>query len=224
MSTLDPNAGTVMIEGARVAVLGYDADARAHALALRRAGNMVAIGLPPEAIACWHARADGFFVEHPGAVVVTAEIIVVRAPDGDVTRRHAQPHVPAGALVVFACARALQAGACARSGMDVTLVTNVDDPRVGCRIAVHRDVTQRALARASAYARAAFAPGVVVRATSIAEEAELELESGERSDKLLALAVAQPVDVGIAEPAELTDDDGDGAAWFYAMLNRRGQR
>ena len=64
MSALDPDAllGTLTLEGARVAVLGYDADARDHALALRRAGNHVVLGLLPETPAWWRAAADGFAV------------------------------------------------------------------------------------------------------------------------------------------------------------------
>ena len=67
-----------------------------------------------------------------------------------------EPSVAAGALVVFGTARALSRPArCARSGIDVVLVTT-STTRIGCRVAVHRDVTGRALVRAVAYARAAF--------------------------------------------------------------------
>lgn len=228
MTALDPEAmqGTLMLEGARVGVLGYDADARAHALALRRAHNTVVIGVAAGSTEWEQARADGFVVDAPAAAVAQAEVVVVRGHDDPLWQRNASRVAP-GALVVFASARDLLAGACARSGMDVVLVTEPYGAYV--RLAVHRDVTRRALVRAIAYARAAFAENVSMRSTSITEEAEIE-ESGDRS-RLLALAVsAPPLEARVApppawdveadpEPAEMND-----ATWFYAMLNRRGSR
>lgn len=225
--TLDPDAsqGAITLEGARVAVLGYDADAREHALALRNTFNTVTIGVFPDTAAWRHARAEGFVVDRPAAAVTHAEVVVVRGHD-DSLWRSVEPRVAAGALVVFGSARALQAGACARSGMDVVLVTDIYDAFV--RIAVHRDATLRALVRAAAYARAAFEGNVLMRASSIAAEAELE-ESGDTA-KLLALSVTTaPLDERTPtrawdvdeepEPAEMDD-----STWFYAMLNRRGSR
>jgi len=232
MTALDPDAllGTLTLEGARVAVLGYDAEARDHAIALRRAGNHVVIGLLPDTPPWWRATGDGFEVDQPAKVVIGADIVVVRAHEDNAVWRQGEERISANALVVFACARALHTGRCARSGMDVVLVTNVENARVGCRIAVHRDVSRRALARAIAYSRAAYTADVPMRLTSIADEAELEHASvRERSASLLALTVQSPA----LPPAEAranawsADDepepaDIDDAGWFYAMMNRRG--
>ncbi len=232
-NTLDPDQtfGTLKLEGARVAVLGYDAEAREHALALRRAGNTVVIGVSPATPAWWRATGDGFAVDAPGAAVAAAEVIVVRTHEDTAVWRQGEEHIPAGALVVFACARALQSGRCARGGMDVVLVTNVEAD-LGCRIAIHRDVTRRALHRAIAYAHAAFAHDVPMRSTLMSDEAELEHASERaRTSSLLALTVQAPP---LPPPAEATpawnaDDEPepanvDDASWFYAMLNRRGTR
>ena len=86
--------------------------------------------------------------------ISTADVVVVRAHEDTPLWRQCEERIAGGALVVFASARALHSGRCARSGMDVVLVTNIDEPRVGCRLAVHRDVSRRALLRAVAYARA----------------------------------------------------------------------
>ena len=231
MTALDPAAllGTLVLEGARIVVLGYDADARDHALALRRAGNHVVISVPRDTPAWTAAAHDGFEVGSPCTVIATADVVVVRAAEDTVLWRQCEERIAAGALVVFACARALHSGRCARSGMDVVLVTNVDDTRVGCRIAVHRDVSRRALLRAVAYARAAYGDAPM-RSTSVADEAELEHASvRERMASLLALTVQRPA----LEPAKAhhnawnADDepepaDIDDAGWFHAMLNRRG--
>jgi ketol-acid reductoisomerase len=213
------------LEGVRIVVLGYDTDARDHALALRRAGNHVVIcaGMP----AASRAVADGFVVDCNA--VASAEIVVVRPAEDSALWRHCEDRIAAGALVVFACARVLHTGRCARGGMDVVLVTAVDDARVGCRLAVHRDVSRRALARAIAYARAAYGSDVPMRSTSIADEAELEHASvRERSASLLALTVQSPP-LALEEHHAAWNADTepepaglDDAGWFHAMLNRRG--
>jgi ketol-acid reductoisomerase len=209
---------TATLEGVRIAVLGYDADAREHALALRRAGNRVVICAAVPAAS--RAVADGFVVDC--AAATGAEIIVVREPEDSPLWRQCEERIGGGALVVFACARALHTGRCARGGMDVVLVTGVDDPRVGCRIAVHRDVSRTALVRAIAYAHTAYGD-VPVRSTSIAAEAELELASvHERSASLLALTVQSPPLTTWNADAEPEPAGLDDAGWFHAMLNRRG--
>lgn len=231
MTALNPDAllGTLTLEGARVVVLGYDADAREHAIALRRAGNHVVISVQRDTPAWSHAAGDGFAVGEPAMAVAGADVVVVRAHEDSVLWRQCEERIAGGALVVFACARALHTGRCARGGMDVVLITGVDDAVVGCRIAVHRDVSRRALVRGVAYARAAYAADVPMRATSVAVEAELEHASvRERTASLLAMTVQSPV----LEPAPRVtawnaDDepepaDLDDAGWFHAMMNRRG--
>jgi len=230
MTALVPEAllGTLILEGARVVVLGYDAEARDHALALHRAGNRVVISVLRDTPAWSRAAADGFTVEAPCTAVANAEVVVVRAAEDTTLWRQCEERIAAGALVVFACARALHTGRCARSGMDVVLVTGVDDARVGCRIAVHRDVSRRALVRAIAYARAAYASDVPMRSTNVADEAELEHASVcERTASLLALTVQSPplAPEQRTHPWSADDEpepaDLDDAGWFHAMLNRR---
>lgn len=229
MTALDPDAllGTLVLEGARIAVLGYDAEARDHAIALRRAGNHVVISVHRDTVAAARAHADGFAVDE--GAVAGADVVVVRSAEDSVSWRQCEERIAGGALVVFACARALHTGRCARGGMDVVLVTGVEDPRVGCRLAVHRDVSRRALLRAVAYARAAYAKDLPMRATSIAAEAELEHASvRERTASLLALTVQSPALAPEAHVHAWNADDEpepadiDDAGWFHAMLNRRG--
>jgi ketol-acid reductoisomerase len=229
MTALDPEC-SLTLEGVRIAVLGYDAEASNHALALRRWGHEVVVGLLPDTPAWWRATSDGFEVTQPATAVARAAVVVVRAHEDTAVWRQAEERIAGGALVVFACARALHTGRCARSGMDVVLVTSVEDALVGCRIAVHRDVSRKALARATAYARAAYGSDVPMRSTFVADEAELEHASvRERSANLLALTVQCPVLMPAQEQARVwcVDDepeptDLDDAGWFYAMMNRRG--
>lgn len=228
MTALDPDC-SLTLEGARVAVLGYDTEAREHALALRRAGNHVVICVVPETPAAVRAAGDGFEVDASGAAVANAAVVVVRAHEDTAVWRQSEGRIAAGALVVFACARALHTGRCARSGMDVVLVTNIEDVRVGCRIAVHRDVSRKALVRAMAYARAAYGADQPMRSTSVSDEAKLEHASvRERSATLLALTVEAPPLAPVAPCAtpwsadeEAEPDDLEDARWFDGMTTRR---
>jgi ketol-acid reductoisomerase len=218
--TGDLQQGPFMLTGTKVAVLGYDAEARAHALAIRNAGNVVSIGLP---FACWsRALADGFAVDHPSIVVEGAEVVVLLVRDEQVWRA-ATPYIAPGALVVVGCGFALETSVFEPTGADVVLVTGTyDDDCSACRIAVHRDANGRALVRAIAYARAAFGSNATICTTSVAAEADRELAVvAERAGSLLAVAAslrptgrrdtAEPVDA--AEPATFVD----------AVAARRGQ-
>lgn len=226
MTALDPEC-SLTLEGARAAVLGYDAEARDHAFALRRAGNHVVIGVPGDTPAWWRATGDGFEVALPGTAVAGACVVVVRAHEDTAIWRQAEQRIVGGALVVFACARALHGGRCARSGMDVVVVTTVE--LGACRIAIHRDVSRKALVRAVAYARAAYGPDTTMRSTFVADEAELEHASVKhRSAQVLALTVESPAlsSVGPVHSAWCFDEepepaDLDDAHWFYAMVNRK---
>ena len=223
MTAIDPTAllGTLMLERARIVMLGYDEEARAHALALRAAGNHVVIAAKPDSSAWTHASDDGFMVGEVSTVVPSAEVVVVREHADTQQWRSCENWIAGGALVVFASAQALHSGRCARSGMDVVLVTSIEDEVVGCRLGVHRDVSRRALARAIAYARAVYSADAVLRSTYIDEEAEREVAANR--DGMLALAAKpslprQPWNADDeAEPGDLDD-----AGWFYGMMNRRG--
>ncbi|HEY5944106.1 MAG TPA: hypothetical protein VIV40_01385 [Kofleriaceae bacterium] len=188
---IDPLQGSFTLRGAKVVVLGYDDDAREHALALRRANNSVLIGVRPDTT-CWmRACGDGFAADRPQAIIGQAEVVVMLIREYERTWRVVEPLIAPGALVVFGCARTLEAMTFNRGGFDSVLVTTVDDAHTGCRVAVHRDATGRALLRGVSYARAACGPDVVLRPTTVTAEVDLELASiGERAGSLLALAAS----------------------------------
>lgn len=231
MKSLDPDPlqRTLTLRGAKVVVLGYDAGARDHALALREAENHVTIAVPADTT-CWaRAAGDGFEVDEPVRAVTRAEVVVVLVRQLAVTWRSIEQYVPAGTLVVFGCARALEAGVCTRGGLDLVLVTTVDDAHTGCRIAVHRDATRRALLRAVAYARSACGTDVALRATSVAAEADLEIaQIGERVGSLLAFAAStdrlppMPVKPPVVVEEE-PEEEESGPSWFHRMMARRSR-
>ena len=86
-----------------------------------------------------------------------------------------EPYLAPGALVVFARGSALYAGSVdPGSDLDVALVRNTATVGAapgdtGCRVAVHRDATGRALERSAAFARAVFGASSVGTTTLDAE-------------------------------------------------------
>jgi len=222
----DPLQGSFTLKGAKVVVLGYDDDARDHALALRKANNSVLIGVRPDTT-CWmRACADGFAADRPSAIVGEAEVVVMLVREPQATWRVAEPLIAPGALVVFGSARTLEAMQFARGGFDTVLVTTADDAHTGCRVAVHRDATGRALVRALSYARAACGADVALRETSVTAEVDLELASiGERAGSLLALAASNDQLPAVKLPAVIVEDEADEpeGSWLDEMLAWRSR-
>jgi ketol-acid reductoisomerase len=221
----DPLQGSFTLRGTKVVVLGYDDDAREHALALRRANNSVLIGVRPDTT-CWmRACGDGFAADRPAAIIGEAEVVVMLVREPERTWRVVEPLLAPGALVVFGCARTLEGLTFSRGGFDSVLVTTVDDAHTGCRVAVHRDATGRALLRAVAYARAACGSDVVLRTTSVAAEVDLELASiGERAGSLLALAASCDC-LPIAKPQAVIveEEQEQEPTWLDSMLAWRSR-
>lgn len=231
MKSLDPDPlqGSFTQRGAKVVVLGYDDDARDHALALRRANNSVLVGVRPDTT-CWmRATADGFTADRPRAIVGSAEIVVMLVREPQATWSVVEPLIAPGALVVWGSARTLDAMPFSRGGFDSVLVTTVDNAHTGCRVAVHRDATGKALLRAVAYARAACGPDVALRVSSLAAEVDLELASiGERAGALLALTASCDCLPGRSTKpqAVIVEEEVVGAnepTWFDSMLAWRSR-
>lgn len=218
----DPLQGSFTMKGTKVVVLGYDDDARDHAHALRSANNSVLIGVRPDTTCSMRACADGFAANRPSAIVGEAEVVVMLVREPHASWRVVEPLLAPGALVVWGCARTLEALPFSRGGFDSVLVTTVDDAHTGCRVAVHRDATGRALVRAVAYARAACGPDVTLRATSVETEVDLELASiGERAGSLLALAASCECLPGATQPdivEDELDEEEQRKRWFNDML------
>jgi ketol-acid reductoisomerase len=181
------------LTNARVAMLGYGAEARAQALRLREAGNEVAVAVRPGGMSWVRALNDGFRPCCAADAVKGADVVVMLVPDEEQpTLYGAQvaPNMPDGALLVFGHAGAVYTNALEPApGLDVVLVTaRVKEAAkdvaseteaadaIRCFVAVHVDSTGMAHARASAYARAAY--GAVARTiepTTFAEETALDI-------------------------------------------------
>jgi ketol-acid reductoisomerase len=77
----DKDADLSIIQGRKVAVLGYGSQGHAHSLNLKDSGVDVVVGLPATSKSKAKAEAAGLKVLTPSDATAWADVIVVLAPD-----------------------------------------------------------------------------------------------------------------------------------------------
>jgi len=177
------------LKGARIAILGYGSQGRAHALNLKDSGCDVVVGVRKGGKGWKQARRDGLKVAEPAAAVEGADLIAMLVPD---TAQKAlyesiRKGLKSGATLLFAHGfnihfRQIRP----RKDLDVVLIApkgpgdlvrrQYSQGRgVPCLIAVAQDATGKAHARALAYAHAIGGTRGGVLETTFAEETETDL-------------------------------------------------
>jgi len=177
------------LKGARIAVLGYGSQGRAHALNLRDSGHDVVVGNRRGGEGWKRAKKDGFPVSEPAKAAEGATLVALLAPD------LAQPGVykeientlPRGAAILFAHGFNIHFKQIKpRKDLDVVLIApkgpgdlvrrQYQQGRgVPCLIAVAQDATGKAQARALAYAHGIGGTRAGVIETTFAKETETDL-------------------------------------------------
>lgn len=100
----DNDCHTDRLRGQRVAVLGYGSQGRAQALNLRDSGAEIVIGLRAGSASIAAAERDGFTVRDLPDAVAGAQHVLMLVPDTvqpQVYAASVEPHLPAGASLVF---------------------------------------------------------------------------------------------------------------------------
>ncbi|MEN9751161.1 MAG: Ketol-acid reductoisomerase [Actinomycetota bacterium] len=100
----DKDADLSLIQGKKVAVIGYGSQGHAHALNLRDSGVNVVIGLKAGSKSIAKAEEAGFKVLTPDAAAEWADVIVILAPDQsqrDLYKNDIAQHMTAGKTLVF---------------------------------------------------------------------------------------------------------------------------
>ncbi|MDP3209675.1 MAG: NAD(P)-binding domain-containing protein, partial [Rhodoglobus sp.] len=77
----DDDADLSIVQGKKVAVIGYGSQGHAHALNLRDSGVEVKIGLKPDSKSVQKATEAGFEVLSAAEAAKWADVVVILAPD-----------------------------------------------------------------------------------------------------------------------------------------------
>jgi ketol-acid reductoisomerase len=94
-----------LLQGKKIAILGYGSQGRAQALNLRDSGFIPIIGLPPSSKSRKQAKKAGFKVISPALAVANSDIIAVLAPDQvhkDLFAKQINKAIHSGQTFIFA--------------------------------------------------------------------------------------------------------------------------
>jgi ketol-acid reductoisomerase len=174
---------------ARIAVLGYGSQGRAHALNLKDSGFNVVVGLRKNGASWKKAKRDGLEVAEPVAAVSGADLVAMLVPDMAQPELYktVKPALKSGATLLFAHGFNVHFKQIKpRKDLDVVLIApkgpgdlvrrQYQQGRgVPCLIAVAQDATGTAHARALAYADGIGGTRGGVLDTSFSEETETDL-------------------------------------------------
>ena len=100
----DDDADLSLIQGKKVAVIGYGSQGHAHSLSLRDSGVDVRIGLQPGSKSRAKAEAEGLKVMTPAEAAAEADVVVILAPDQHQRKLYAdeiEPNLQPGNSLVF---------------------------------------------------------------------------------------------------------------------------
>lgn len=186
MSHLNTDA----LKNARVAVLGYGSQGRAHARNLKDSGVDVVVGLRKGGKSWPVAEEDGQVVAEPADAVKGADLVAVLVPDmvqPGLYRDAIEPNIKPGAALLFAHGFNVHFKMIEpRADIDVNLVAPKGPGRlvrteyergrgVPCLIAVAQDATGQAHAKAVAYADGIGGTRAMLIDTTFQEETETDL-------------------------------------------------
>lgn len=176
------------LKGARICVLGYGSQGRAHALNLKDSGYDVVVGVR-KGDSWKQAKRDGLAVDVPEKAVAGASLVAMLVPDlmQKTVYTAILPNLKKGAVLLFAHGFNIHFKQIKpRKDLDVVLIApkgpgglvrrQYQQGRgVPCLIAVAQDASREAFARALAYADGIGGTRGGVLQTTFAEETETDL-------------------------------------------------
>lgn len=186
----DNDADLQLLEGKKVAIIGYGSQGHGHALNLKESGIDVVVGLY-EGSKSWEvAENDGLQVKTVSEAAEEADIIMILIPDhlqGKVYEKEIKPHLKEGNALAFAHGFAIvYSQIVPPEYVDVFMIapkgpghlvrrTYVEGGGVPCLLAVEQDYSGRAKDIALAYAKGIGGTRAGVIETSFTEETQTDL-------------------------------------------------
>ena len=186
----DADADLSIIQGRKVAVIGYGSQGHAHALSLRDSGVDVRVGLRAGSASAAKAEAEGLRVLTVAEAAAEADLIMILAPDQHQRKIYAEeiaPNLNAGDALFFAHGFNIRFGyIVAPEGVDVCMVAPkgpghlvrreyAEGRGVPVIVAVEKDETGNAWPLALSYAKAIGGLRAGGIKTTFTEETETDL-------------------------------------------------
>ena len=186
----DDDADLSIIQGRKVAVIGYGSQGHAHSLSLRDSGVEVVIGLKEGSKSRAKAEEQGLKVLTPAEASEWADVIMVLAPDTaqrTIYTESIAPHLSAGKALFFGHGLNIRFELIKPpADVDVAMVAPkgpghlvrrqyVDGKGVPALVAVEQDASGNGLALALSYAKAIGGTRAGVIRTTFKEETETDL-------------------------------------------------
>ncbi|KGN37044.1 ketol-acid reductoisomerase [Knoellia subterranea KCTC 19937] len=186
----DDDADLSIIQGRKVAVIGYGSQGHAHALSLRDSGVDVRVGLAEGSKSKDKAEAEGLSVKSVADATAEADLVVILTPDQVQRKVYAdeiQPNLKEGAALLFGHGFNIRFGYIApEAGSDVIMVAPkgpghlvrreyVDGRGVPVLVAVEQDASGAAWDLAKSYAKAIGGLRAGGIRTTFTEECETDL-------------------------------------------------
>ena len=186
----DADADLSLIQGRKVAIIGYGSQGHAHAQCLRDSGVEVVIGLREGSKSAEKAKEAGFTVKSNAEAAEWADLIMLLAPDtsqANIFTTDIEPHLKDGDAIFFGHglnihfelikpAANITVGMVAPKGPGHLVRRQfVDGKGVPCLIAVAQDPTRNGKELALSYAAAIGGARAGVIPTTFREETETDL-------------------------------------------------
>jgi ketol-acid reductoisomerase len=186
----DKDADLSLLDGKKIAIIGYGSQGHAHALNLRDSGADVRVGLYTGSKSWANAEAEGLRVLPVADACAEADVIMVLIPDTmqpAVYKESIEPHLAPGKTLMFSHGFNIRFGQIVPPDfLDVSMVAPkapghrlrelfVEGVGTPCLLAVQQDASGQAKAFALAYAKGIGGTRAGVIETSFAEETETDL-------------------------------------------------
>lgn len=186
----DKDANPSLLEGKKIAIIGFGSQGHAHALNLKDSGVDVRVGLHAESKSRAKAEEKGLTVTSNAEAAEWADVIMILAPDTkqpDIYEQDILPHLTEGKTIMFGHGFNIRYGTIKPpENIDVSMIAPkapghrvrelyVEGGGTPALVAIYQDASGHAKENAIAYAHALGVTRAGVLETTFSEETETDL-------------------------------------------------